>query len=621
MTQFYSFHTSDSDYVTRRFNSELRKLSRAGAFGAGKPLSAISRFNQQSRQKMKPKTTTRLARNSIRRSPVTRSSLFIALGLLGLSCFAFPPAARGIGNPPPPTPTPARGPTGPTGPTGPRGATGPTGPIGQRGVTGSTGANGTNGATGQTGATGASGTNGTNGATGATGATGPAGPTEDGDLGNGNTAEGNGALFSLPGSTGLTGPSGAAAPAGVDNTAMGFQALYNNTTGSENTAHGFQALFNNNADDNTANGSQALFNNTTGFENTANGVNALGNNTTGNSNTATGLDALFINTTGGNNTANGVSALQNNTTGGANTATGSGALAANTTGNDSTATGFEALNRSTTAANNTAIGYQSLFLNTTGVNNTATGFQSLVNNTTGNSNTATGLSALNSNTTGADNTAYGAGALLGNTTGNFNIALGFNAGLNLTTGDRNIDIGNVGSMLAESNTIRLGNSSDHLAAFIAGIRGTTTGNANAIPVVIDSAGQLGTVSSSQRFKKEIKPMDQTSEAILGLKPVTFHYKSDAKSTPQFGLIAEEVAKLDPDLVVRDAQGEIYTVRYDAVNAMLLNEFLKEHKKVQELEAALAAVNERLKTQEARIQKVSDKVELKQPAPQVVDTNQ
>ena len=314
----------------------------------------------------------------------------------------------------------------------------------------------------------------------------------------------------------------------------------------------------------------------------------------------------------------------------------------NTTGNDNTAIGFEALNRSTTAANNTAIGYQSLLLSTTGVNNTATGFQSLVNNTTGNSNTATGLSSLNSNTTGADNTAYGAGALSGNTTGNFNIALGLNAGLNLTTGDRNIDIGNVGSMLAESNTIRLGNSSDHLAAFIAGIRGTTTGNADAIPVVIDSAGQLGTVSSSQRFKKEIKPMDQTSEAILGLKPVTFHYKSDAKSTPQFGLIAEEVAKVDPDLVVRDAQGEIYTVRYDAVNAMLLNEFLKEHRKVQEQEGQMqkeeatiaqlkATVAQQqkgmevlaanLKEQASKIQKVSDRVELKQPAPEMAVNNQ
>src|SRR5205807_3603023 len=125
------------------------------------------------------------------------------------------------------------------------------------------------------------------------------------------------------------------------------------------------------------------------------------------------------------------------------------------------------------------------------------------------------------------------------------------------------------------------------ATFISGIRGTTTANANAVPVVIDSAGQLGTVSSSRRFKDEIKPMDNSSEAILGLKPVTFHYKSDTQNTPQFGLIAEEVAKLNPNLVVRDENGEIYTVRYEAVNAMLLNEFLKEHGQVQQLKATVA----------------------------------
>jgi uncharacterized coiled-coil protein SlyX len=153
--------------------------------------------------------------------------------------------------------------------------------------------------------------------------------------------------------------------------------------------------------------------------------------------------------------------------------------------------------------------------------------------------------------------------------------------------------------------------------------------------MIDSAGQLGTASSSRRFKNEIKPMDQSSQAILGLKPVTFHYKSDSTGTPQFGLIAEEVAEINPDLVVRDENGEIYTVRYDAVNAMLLNEFLKEHRTVQELKSTVAkqeariaqqqkgmeAVTARLDGQQAQIQKVSNRLEVRKPAPQMVVNHQ
>src|SRR5204863_7786300 len=142
-----------------------------------------------------------------------------------------------------------------------------------------------------------------------------------------------------------------------------------------------------------------------------------------------------------------------------------------------------------------------------------------------------------------------------------------------------------------------------------------TANADAVPVVIDSAGQLGTVSSSERFKKEIKPMGQTSEAILSLKPVTFHYKSDGTGTPQFGLIAEEVAKVNPDLIVRDEKGEIYTERYEAVNAMLLNEFLKEHRTVQEQQKEINALKTQLLEQKALIPRVSDKVELNNSAPQ------
>jgi len=157
--------------------------------------------------------------------------------------------------------------------------------------------------------------------------------------------------------------------------------------------------------------------------------------------------------------------------------------------------------------------------------------------------------------------------------------------------------------------------------FIGNIRGVTTQNANALPVLIDGAGQLGTASSSKRFKHDIKPMGKASEGILALEPVTFHYKSDSANIPQFGLIAEEVEKVDPDLVVRDGNGEIYTVRYDAVNAMLLNEFLKEHRKVQELtkdfQATVAQLTSRLDEQAAQIQRVSAQLEASKPAPQVV----
>ena len=294
-----------------------------------------------------------------------------------------------------------------------------------------------------------------------------------------------------------------------------------------------------------------------------------------------------------------------------NTAEGKDALFRLTTGFGNTALGFDALNANTTGQLNTATGRNALLSNTTGQLNTADGSAALFSNTTGDFNTATGRLALLSNTTGTGNTADGIGALSGNTTGKENIALGAAAGDNLTTGDNNIDIANEG-IADEANTIRIGEL--QTATFIAGIRGTTTGNGDAITVVIDSAGQLGTMSSSRRFKKEIKPMDQTSEAILALKPVTFHYKNDSKGKLQFGLIAEEVAKVNPDLVVRDAQGEIYTVRYDAVNAMLLNEFLKEHRKVEQFE-------KRVETLTAGLQKVSAQLELRKAAPRTVLNNQ
>jgi hypothetical protein len=262
-----------------------------------------------------------------------------------------------------------------------------------------------------------------------------------------------------------------------------------------------------------------------------------------------------------------------------------------------------------------ANGNSALDRNTTGIFNTANGAAALNRNTTGNSNTADGAAALFENTTGKNNTATGNQALNNNTTGNFNIALGSGAGSGLTTGDFNIDIGNEG-VARERSTIRIGSTS-HTRTFVAGISGVgVTGAA----VVVNAGGQLGTTTSSKRFKDEVKPMDKASEAILALKPVTFHYKKeiDPEAKSQFGLIAEDVAKVNPALVLPDQEGKPYTVRYDAVNAMLLNEFLKEHHQVQDLKAIVAAQQKQIEALTAGLQKVSAQLEASKPAPQVVN---
>ncbi len=351
--------------------------------------------------------------------------------------------------------------------------------------------------------------------------------------------------------------------------------------------------------DNTAEGTDALFSLTTGPDNTAIGFDALFSNTTGDSNTATGSIALGSNTTGVRNTANGFAALNSNTTGERNTATGRAALTFNTTGN-----------------NNTADGHDALFSNDAGIRNTASGSFALFFNTTGNDNAALGYFALYNNTTGNSNTSDGYAALMNNTTGVGNIALGNFAGSNLTTGDQNIDIGNVG-VAAEANTIRIGAEGTQTNAYLAGIYQTNI--VNGLVVKVDPAGHLGTVGSSERFKDTIKPMDKASEAILALKPVTFHYKKelDPEGTPQFGLIAEQVEKVNPDLVVRDADGKVYTVRYEAVNAMLLNEFLKEHRTVQGLKSAVAQQQKQIEALTATVQKVSEKIKLDKTTPQLV----
>ena len=361
--------------------------------------------------------------------------------------------------------------------------------------------------------------------------------------------------------------------------------------------------------------------------NTAEGDNALFNLTTGTDNTAIGFSALYNNTTTNHNTAVGSQALYNNTSG-------PGPINGVPGGEQNTAVGYQALFSNTTGSLNTANGAAALPNNTTGFFNTATGHAALANNTTGFRNTADGKGALVLNTTGGFNVATGNAALFNNTTGSKNIALGFFAGDNLTTGDNNIDIANIG-VAAEANTIRIGTEVTvtdqvgivhpaHTATFIAGIFGAAT--AGGIPVYVDANGQLGTIPSSRRFKDEIKPMEKTSEAILSLRPVTFRYKKeiDPKNAPQFGLVAEEVAKVNPDLVTRGVDGKVYTVRYEAVNAMLLNEFLKEHKRVEELQMArvgeqkeIAWLKQQLKDQAALIQKVSDKIEISKARPQVV----
>jgi hypothetical protein len=326
--------------------------------------------------------------------------------------------------------------------------------------------------------------------------------------------------------------------------------------------------------------------------NTVQGEDALFSLTTGTANTAVGFDALFSNTTGGFNTANGNQALQNNATG----------------------------------SNNTANGNQALLSNTTGNSNTGVGGGALLFNTEGHDNTAIGASALQ-NITNGNNTAIGFGALMNNITGHDNIALGFKAGIRNVMGSYNIDIGTPG-LSQDFKTIRIGEVGKHLATFIAGISGAPV--ADGVGVIVGSDGKLGTIVSSARFKEAVKPMDKASEAILALKPVTFHYKQeiDPEGIPQFGLVAEDVAKVDPDLVARDEKGKPYTVRYEAVNAMLLNEFLKEHRKVQELEAndaeqqrEIKALVATVKEQAAQIQKVSAQLEVSKPAPQTVLNNQ
>src|SRR6266403_2838076 len=405
-------------------------------------------------------------------------------------------------------------------------------------------------------------------------------PAPDGCYPNFTTAEGCKALATLS--------------TGAGNTGIGWYSLFLNATGSFNTGIGGGALALNNADSNTAVGAAALLLNTTGTNNTAVGTDALVFNDSGTQNTADGAFALLSNTTGSFNTANGAFALFANSTGADNTANGNGALTSNTTGFSNTANGSVAL-----------VG------NITGHQNTANGTSALFNNTTGSINTATGERALFSNTTGNGNTADGQNALASNTTGSFCTALGEDAGFNVSTANNVICIG-----------FGVGGANVSNSCYIGSIFGQTS--SGGVAVFIDSAGKLGTLTSSRRFKEGIKPMEQASEVLFALKPVTFRYKKeiDPHSISELGLVAEDVEKVNPDLVVRDKEGKPYSVRYEQVNAMLLNEFIKEHRKVEDLkkdfQATVAQLTAQLREQAAQIQKVSAQLEASKPAPQVVN---
>ena len=387
---------------------------------------------------------------------------------------------------------------------------------------------------------------------------------------------------------------------------------------------------------NTFEGENALINDTTGAANTAFGWFALFTNLDGSFNTGLGAGALDFNN-GSDNTAVGVAALLLNSTGLDNTAVGAAAMEFNDTANNGVAVGSFALNSNVSGDDNTAIGFEALEFNVSGVTNAALGTFA-AQNTNAAFNTAIGGFALQANTAGTENTAVGAGAMESADGGSNNTAVGFLAGVSIT-GSGNTFIGsNAGTIppaIGEyNNTILLGHLGDDDAntpdgrTYIANIIGVTPGSGGTQNVIIDEDGQLGSVVSARRFKKDIEPMDQISEAVLALKPVTFHYKSGdtkkAKETPQYGLIAEDVEQINRDLVIYDKAGQLLSVRYDAVNVMLLNEFLKEHKKVEEQQASISQLkNEmqtmvaQLKEQAAQIQKVSAQLQVAKPAAKVV----
>ena len=438
-------------------------------------------------------------------------------------------------------------------------------------------------------------------------------PAPDGCYPNYTTAEGCNALAGLG--------------AGVGNTGLGWYALFSDSTGSFNTGVG----------------GGALVDNTTGSSNTAVGAAALLLNTTGSECTAVGTDALVFNTADGN-TATGFFALEANTTGGTletsvsgfdlgpNTAIGSHALESNVDGSANTAVGYNALHSQ--VHGDVRDGFPQL------AGNTAVGFEVLAN-VTGSAagdnafNTAYGYQALADLTDGAGNVAVGALAGTGLTTGDANISVGYQAGIGNVLGSGNIFIG---YLQGPATAAEVGHT------YIHNINLTNVSGGSTDTVTIDlTTGLLGHLTSSRRYKEDINPMDKASEALYRLKPVTYRYKKEIDKTQSlaFGLIAEEVAEVNPDLVAHNAHGQPESVHYEMVNTMLLNEFLKEHQIVQKLKVALAkqtatiaqqandfqsmlaeqqkemaTVVARLKEHDLKIQRVNDQLELSKPAPRI-----
>jgi hypothetical protein len=326
---------------------------------------------------------------------------------------------------------------------------------------------------------------------------------------------------------------------------------------------------------NTAVGFASLILNSSGNQNTATGMYSLYESTDSVANTATGYAALFYNSHGNDNTAAGVYSLYLNTTGSYNVAAGSNALRSNTSGTYNSATGWD-----------------SLYSNTSGYYNTAAGEQALYSNTTGFYNTAYGGSALYSSTTGWSNTAAGINSLISVTSGNNNIGIGNTAGANIT-GSYNIDIGSYGTS-SDNGTIRLGMSGQQTATYIAGIYGTPMTGAQ---VVVNSNGQLGVIASSERFKTDIHTIVSEADRLERLRPVTFRLKSDPQGSLQYGLIAEEVAQVYPDLVVRGENGRIDSVRYDELAPLLLRHMQLERRASAKQNGEM---QRRLQAQKARI---------------------
>jgi hypothetical protein len=356
---------------------------------------------------------------------------------------------------------------------------------------------------------------------------------------------------------------------------------------------------------NTAVGTEALINLTTGYYNVAFGYRALRYNESGYGNMAAGGVALEKNTTGSGNTAVGDMTLRENVSGNSNTAIGQYALVANTTGSSNTAIGASAMLYTAGASSgNTAVGVEALRYNTNGAGlQTAIGYRAARNNFN-QENTAIGANALFMNSTGQNNTAIGSYTLYFSISGDDNIALGRRAGYNLqASSNSNIMIGNEGPSAIESNTIRIGAELSQNRAFLAGVRGVTTDNADAVAVMVDSLGQLGTVSSSRRFKEDIRDMGRSSQALLDLRPVTFRYKrefDDAGKPVQFGLVAEEVAESFPELVVYDGQGRPETVKYHLLSVLLLNELQRQEVALREERSSNAERDRRLAELESLI---------------------